>query len=209
MNEGRRSLVICTYIEIAQLDKVSVSATFLWEIPRKGRRGIQVSLSWDGKASTHTDKIHIVRRQNAMTDAETVEQFQGESTVDLDPPDTMRVSLAATTQPGPTLLARVQASPATTVPPSFSPRIRALSPDCQTGTPSNLSSNTAPATSPDKLFAFGIATDVQYADLDLGFSHGGTPRYYRNALRGLKRAVHSWRNEKVDFAMHLGDIIDG
>ena len=129
--------------------------------------------------------------------------------MDLNPSDTMRVSLAATTRPGPTLLARLHASPATVVPPTSSPRIHAISPDCQNGTPSNLSSNRDPATSSDRLFAFGIATDVQYADLDQGFSHGGTARYYRDALQGLKRAVRAWRDEKVDFAMHLGDIIDG
>ena len=56
---------------------------------------------------------------------------------------------------------------------------------------------------------FGVATDVQYADIDDGFSHGGVPRFYRGALRGLRRAVQAWRAQRVEFAMHLGDIIDG
>ena len=56
---------------------------------------------------------------------------------------------------------------------------------------------------------FGIATDVQYADIDDGFSHGGVPRFYRGALRGLQRAVAAWRAQHVEFAIHLGDIIDG
>ncbi len=56
---------------------------------------------------------------------------------------------------------------------------------------------------------FGIATDVQYADIDDGFSHGGVPRFYRGALRGLRRAVAAWREQQVEFAIHLGDIIDG
>ena len=34
-------------------------------------------------------------------------------------------------------------------------------------------------------------------------------RFYRNALQGLRRAVGAWRGGGVDFAMHLGDIIDG
>ena len=50
---------------------------------------------------------------------------------------------------------------------------------------------------------------MQYADIDDGFSHGGVPRYYRGALRGLRRAVQAWRVKKVEFAMHLGDIVDG
>ncbi len=50
---------------------------------------------------------------------------------------------------------------------------------------------------------------MQYADIDDGFSHGGVPRFYRGALRGLRRAVQAWRAKKVEFAMHLGDIIDG
>ena len=50
---------------------------------------------------------------------------------------------------------------------------------------------------------------MQYADIDDGFSHGGVPRFYRGALRGLRRAVQAWRAKKVEFAMHLGDIVDG
>ena len=56
---------------------------------------------------------------------------------------------------------------------------------------------------------FGIATDVQYADIDDGFSHGGAARFYRGALRGLRRAVQGWREKQAEFAIHLGDIIDG
>lgn len=36
------------------------------------------------------------------------------------------------------------------------------------------------------LFQFGVLTDVQYADIDDGFSHSGKPRYYRDALNKLK-----------------------
>ena len=50
---------------------------------------------------------------------------------------------------------------------------------------------------------------MQYADIDDGFSHGGVPRFYRGALRGLRRAVAAWREQQVEFAIHLGDIIDG
>lgn len=42
-----------------------------------------------------------------------------------------------------------------------------------------------------------------------GFSHGGTARYYRNSLNGLRRAVQGWRDRGVDFGMHLGDLVDG
>lgn len=42
-----------------------------------------------------------------------------------------------------------------------------------------------------------------------GKSHGGTARYYRDSLDGLRRAVHGWQERCVDFGMHLGDVVDG
>ncbi len=59
------------------------------------------------------------------------------------------------------------------------------------------------------LFSFGVCSDVQYADLPEGKSHGGTARFYRDSLAGLQRAVAGWSARGVDFGMHLGDIIDG
>lgn len=65
----------------------------------------------------------------------------------------------------------------------------------------------APATG--RLFTFGVCTDVQYADLPEGKSHGGTARFYRDSLNGLLRAVQGWQDRGVEFGMHLGDVVDG
>lgn len=60
-----------------------------------------------------------------------------------------------------------------------------------------------------RLFTFGVCTDVQYADLPEGKSHGGTARFYRDSLNGLRRAVQGWKDRGVEFGMHLGDVVDG
>jgi hypothetical protein len=39
------------------------------------------------------------------------------------------------------------------------------------------------------LFSFGVLTDVQYADIPDGQSFGGTPRFYRHSLEGLRCAL--------------------
>eukprot|EP00882_Tetradesmus_deserticola_P028570 GHRQ01031834.1.p2 GENE.GHRQ01031834.1~~GHRQ01031834.1.p2 ORF type:complete len:184 (+),score=52.32 GHRQ01031834.1:864-1415(+) len=53
-------------------------------------------------------------------------------------------------------------------------------------------------------------SDVQYADIPDGTSFHGTPRFYRNALVALQRAVSSgWVPAQVDFGIHFGDIVDG
>lgn len=57
---------------------------------------------------------------------------------------------------------------------------------------------------------FGIISDIQYADIPDGRSFHGVPRYYRNSLVGLQRAVDGWqRHGQLDFSIHFGDIIDG
>lgn len=153
--------------------------------------------------------LAIIECHRAMIAEGTTEQQSGISTVESDPLDTMRVSLAATcSRPAPAILTQLQSAAVAVVPASFSPRSQGLSTDRKNSVQSSLTSNGS-ATSSNRLFTFGVATDVQYADLDQGYSHGGTPRYYRNALQGLKRAVQGWREGGVDFAMHLGDIIDG
>lgn len=58
------------------------------------------------------------------------------------------------------------------------------------------------------LFKFGLISDVQWADISDGLSVQGMPRYYREALRHAGRAVEAFRKENVDFAIHLGDIVD-
>uniref|UniRef100_A0A383VZW1 Manganese-dependent ADP-ribose/CDP-alcohol diphosphatase n=1 Tax=Tetradesmus obliquus TaxID=3088 RepID=A0A383VZW1_TETOB len=60
------------------------------------------------------------------------------------------------------------------------------------------------------LFSFGVISDVQYADIPDGTSFHGVPRYYRNALVALQRAVSSgWVPAGVEFGIHFGDIVDG
>ena len=55
----------------------------------------------------------------------------------------------------------------------------------------------------------GIISDVQYADIPDGASFNGVPRYYRSSLTCLRQAVSHWRNNNVDFCIHMGDILDG
>ena len=55
-----------------------------------------------------------------------------------------------------------------------------------------------------RLFSLGIISDVQYADIPDGRSFKGVPRYYREALPALQRAVAAWRVSGVSFAMHFG-----
>jgi hypothetical protein len=44
------------------------------------------------------------------------------------------------------------------------------------------------------LFSFGVLTDVQYADIPDGQSFGGTPRFYRHSLEGLRCAARRARD---------------
>lgn len=68
----------------------------------------------------------------------------------------------------------------------------------------------APVVEEEPLFRLGIVTDVQYADIDDGASFMGTPRYYRNALVGLRHAVQAWLGvPRLRAVLHLGDILDG
>ncbi|KAH3872369.1 manganese-dependent ADP-ribose/CDP-alcohol diphosphatase-like [Dreissena polymorpha] len=63
------------------------------------------------------------------------------------------------------------------------------------------------------ILSFGAIADIQYADIEDGYNFAGTrERYYRTALRMLKRAISSWNNNdkrKPSFVLQLGDIIDG
>ncbi|XP_042043988.1 manganese-dependent ADP-ribose/CDP-alcohol diphosphatase-like isoform X1 [Salvia splendens] len=59
------------------------------------------------------------------------------------------------------------------------------------------------------LVSFGVIADVQYADIPDGRSFLGVPRYYRHSLLVLQRAVQSWNEKMVNFAINFGDTIDG
>ncbi|KAI3785814.1 hypothetical protein L1987_44940 [Smallanthus sonchifolius] len=60
------------------------------------------------------------------------------------------------------------------------------------------------------LFSFGVITDVQYADIPDGRSFLGVPRYYRNSILVLQKAVQNWNNhQNISFSLNLGDIVDG
>lgn len=60
------------------------------------------------------------------------------------------------------------------------------------------------------LFRFGVISDVQHADIPDGTSYHGVPRFYRNSLTALHRAMEQgWAAERVLFGLHCGDIIDG
>ena len=94
------------------------------------------------------------------------------------PADMLLAGALASIRPAPTIVEK--SSPTTTaLPPSLLPRSRSplLGRQARAVSAANgLSASGGPIMSTEKLFAFGIATDVQYADLDEGFSHGGQPR---------------------------------
>lgn len=49
----------------------------------------------------------------------------------------------------------------------------------------------------------GLITDIQYADID-----PKGQRYYRNSLYKLTESIHAFNQEKLDFVLNLGDVID-
>lgn len=53
------------------------------------------------------------------------------------------------------------------------------------------------------LIVFGLIADTQYGDCE----SGGT-RFYRNSLNKLYESVDYFNNQKVQFTVNLGDIID-
>lgn len=65
------------------------------------------------------------------------------------------------------------------------------------------------------LTAFGLITDIQYADTPDVLTAYGAYRYYRNGLNLVKNAVSCWQtyekinNTKLKFILQLGDLIDG
>lgn len=60
------------------------------------------------------------------------------------------------------------------------------------------------------LFKFGVIGDIQYADCADGSDFlGYQPRYFRRTLDMVRDAVRRWTKEEVDFAVQMGDVIDG
>jgi manganese-dependent ADP-ribose/CDP-alcohol diphosphatase len=55
----------------------------------------------------------------------------------------------------------------------------------------------------------GMLADIQYADVEDGFSYSGNPRYYRHALHSAVVAADHFQREKVDVVINLGDTVDG
>jgi len=62
----------------------------------------------------------------------------------------------------------------------------------------------APPAAPAPLFRFGLLADVQYADKD----DSGTRRY-RTSVQRLAECVADLNEQPIEFAVQLGDIIDG
>eukprot|EP01059_Diplonema_ambulator_P027768 TRINITY_DN4640_c0_g1_i1.p1 TRINITY_DN4640_c0_g1~~TRINITY_DN4640_c0_g1_i1.p1 ORF type:complete len:349 (+),score=104.18 TRINITY_DN4640_c0_g1_i1:509-1555(+) len=59
------------------------------------------------------------------------------------------------------------------------------------------------------LSRFGLVADIQTADIEPAYNFNKTARRsYRGSLEALGKAVDAWRDEKVDFVIDLGDIID-
>nr|XP_060620521.1 manganese-dependent ADP-ribose/CDP-alcohol diphosphatase [Anolis sagrei ordinatus] len=62
----------------------------------------------------------------------------------------------------------------------------------------------------EALFSFGVIADIQYADLEDGYDFLGIQkRYYRHSLCHLQKAIEEWNGRQIQFALQLGDIIDG
>lgn len=62
------------------------------------------------------------------------------------------------------------------------------------------------------LFSFALITDVQFADIENGYSYDKTRRrFYRNSIRLLTDAVKEWNQMSPSpaFLIQLGDLIDG
>ncbi|MBM3420997.1 MAG: phosphatase [Bacteroidetes bacterium] len=55
----------------------------------------------------------------------------------------------------------------------------------------------------EPIFSFGILADVQYCDCE-----SFNTRFYRNSLTKLGEALRSFSDQKVDFIINLGDLID-
>lgn len=53
------------------------------------------------------------------------------------------------------------------------------------------------------LFSFGVVADVQYCEAPP--AHG---RYFQASLQKLTEALHTFQQQKVDFILDLGDLID-
>ncbi len=52
-------------------------------------------------------------------------------------------------------------------------------------------------------FSFGVVADIQYADKD-----AAGPRQYRDSIRKVNHWQNSLFRERLDFVVHLGDLID-
>lgn len=67
--------------------------------------------------------------------------------------------------------------------------------------------------SADPVVRFGLITDIQYADIEDGYSYDKKKkRFYRNSLNLVREAVKNWNERKsppIKFILQLGDIIDG
>lgn len=59
------------------------------------------------------------------------------------------------------------------------------------------------AQSSPPLIVFGLIADTQYADCE-----SGKTRFYRNSLAKLHESIDYFNNQKVQFTVNLGDIID-
>ena len=66
-----------------------------------------------------------------------------------------------------------------------------------------------PSSSTTPRLRIGIIADVQHAPIDDGFSYSGTPRYYRHAISAASSAARKFQSTSCDFAIDLGDVIDG
>eukprot|EP00892_Ulva_mutabilis_P004246 jgi/Ulvmu1/2193/UM013_0039.1 len=58
------------------------------------------------------------------------------------------------------------------------------------------------------LIAFGVCTDLQWADVDDCNVHGTAIRYYRRSLQLAEAAAKDCQQRSAIFSIHLGDIVD-
>jgi len=68
------------------------------------------------------------------------------------------------------------------------------------------------ASNSELLCAFGVISDVHYADLETGMNYARTYyRHYRRSLDLVKTAVRDWSagQWRAEFVLQMGDLIDG
>jgi manganese-dependent ADP-ribose/CDP-alcohol diphosphatase len=69
--------------------------------------------------------------------------------------------------------------------------------------------NEQPHNKRSPILRIGMVADIQYADVEDGFSWSGNARFYRHALDSAAAAARHFQAAGVDVVVNLGDTVDG